>query len=40
MVTDVVIREEKGKDFIHAIVLTNERNEALVAWYNSPSTSH
>lgn len=37
--TAEVIREEEGNNFIHAIILTNRKNETIVSWYNSPTTN-
>lgn len=34
-----VIREEHSNNFIHALILKNKDNEAVVGWYNSPVTS-
>lgn len=39
IITAEVIREEHGEDFIHALVLINKRNKAIVGWYNSPGNS-
>lgn len=39
LILDEVIRKEYGNNFIHAVILKNDRGEALVGWYNSPGTS-
>lgn len=39
LIISEVIKEEHGRDFIHALVLTNSKEEAIVGWYNSPTTS-
>lgn len=39
LVTTEAIREDHERDFIHALTIINEKNEAIVGWYNAPTTS-
>lgn len=38
LVTAEIIREEHLENFVQEIMLTNRRDEAIVGWYNSPTT--
>lgn len=39
MITAEVMRGEHGRNFVHIVIKINESKEAIVTWYNSPSTS-
>lgn len=38
LVAEEVVRQKYGNNFIHAVILTSKRNEAILGSYSSPGT--